>query len=69
MKPSSALNFLWVIAPLTAQAHPGHPAVMPQHAHVLFGIDPMYALVLTVVGAVGGVLVAARFRRVRSKIQ
>lgn len=51
------------------QAHPGHPAVMPQHAHVLFGIDPMYALVLTVIGAVGGVLVAARYRRVRSKIK
>ena len=52
-----------------AQAHPGHPAVMSQHAHVLFGIDPMYALVLTVVGAVGGVLVAARFRQVRLKIK
>lgn len=69
MRLSAAINLFWVVVPLTAPAHPGHPAVMPQHAHVLFGIDPMYALVLTVVGAVGGALIAARYRRVRSKIQ
>ena len=69
MKLGLALNLLWMVVPLTAQAHPGHPAVMSQHAHVLFGIDPMYALVLAVVGAVGGALIAARFRRVRSKIR
>lgn len=69
MKLSTALNLFCVVVPLTAQAHPGHPAVMPQHSHVLFGIDPMYAVVLSVVGAVGGMLVAARYRRVRSKTQ
>lgn len=69
MKLSMTLNLLWMIAPLTLQAHPGHPAVMPQHSHVLVGIDPMHVVALSVVGAVGGVLVAARYRRARSKIK
>lgn len=51
-----------------AHAHPGHPAASPQHSHAFFAIDPMYALMVTMAGVAGAVLIAAR-RRARSKAQ
>lgn len=53
------------VSSVLAHAHPGHPAMTPQHAHIA-GVDPMYALLLAVVGAVGGILIAMR-RRVKVK--
>lgn len=37
-----------LLASVSAMAHPGHPALGPQHTHAWFGIDPLYALLLLV---------------------
>ncbi len=57
---------LWSVIATAAQAHPGHPAMSPQHGHAILGVDPVYALLVTVVGVAGAVLIATR-RRARSK--
>ncbi len=53
------------LASVSALAHPGHPALGPQHTHAFFGIDPLYALLLLLALAI--VTVAVRRRRVRER--
>lgn len=67
MTSKSMLAVLLSMVATVTNAHPGHPAISSQHAHTLFGIDPMYALLVTAIGAAGGVLVVVRRRRVRSR--
>ncbi|MCP9438287.1 MAG: hypothetical protein NHB36_00195 [Nitrospira sp.] len=35
-----------LLTSVAAMAHPGHPALGPQHTHAWLGIDPLYVLVL-----------------------
>lgn len=45
------------------QAHPGHPAVSPEHSHAFFGIDPIYAGLLLALGLALAVAWRATRRR------
>ncbi len=67
MTSKSMLAVLLSMIATVTNAHPGHPAISSQHAHTVFGIDSMYALLLTAIGAAGGVLVVVRRRWVRSR--
>lgn len=63
MKPNTVWAPLALFLPLIAQAHPGHPALHENHAHLLAADLPtlaVTALLLTVAG------VGWRYRRSRA---
>lgn len=57
-----------LLTSFSAMAHPGHPALGPQHTHAWFGIDPLYALALLVPVAIAAWALRRRQpRRVRER--
>lgn len=61
MKPSRALPSLAALLPLIAQAHPGHPALSEDHAHLLVA-EPLM-LAVAALALLAGVVAGWRYWR------
>lgn len=66
MQSKRILMSLTAIVANIASAHPGHPALSAGHSHAFFGIDPLYGLLLMVVGVIAAAAIAWRLARGRT---
>lgn len=67
MRCSATIAILLAMTPIAGYSHPGHPAASLVHAHTVFGIDPIYTLLLATAGVAGVAFLWAHRRRVMSK--